>query len=74
MNDEYDNSDEGLGVADVFYDLYEALLRMTFLEEYLLEDEVQLVDKMLALVYNHNPGWVDSLYDFDEDDLDGEED
>lgn len=67
--DEYDNSSEGLCVADLFFDLYQDLVRLCFAEKtgLLMEHETELVDKILTLVYNNNPDWMDFLVEMDDD-------
>ena len=68
---EYDNSDEGLVVADLFFDLYDDLVRICFAEKQwlLMQEEVELIDNILALVYNHNNNWMDFLVEsLDEED------
>jgi hypothetical protein len=68
---EYDNSDEGLVVADLFFDLYDDLVRICFAEKQglLMQEEVKLIDNILTLVYNHNNNWMDFLVEsLDEED------
>ena len=68
---EYDNSDEGLVVADLLFDLYDDLVRICFAEKQglLMQEEVKLIDNILTLVYNHNNNWMDFLVEsLDEED------
>ena len=68
---EYDNSGEGLAVADLFFDLYDDLVRICFAEKQglLMQEEVELIDNILTLVYDHNNNWMDFLVEsLDEED------
>jgi len=52
---------EGLDTADLYYDLYEIMIRLCLQEGegLLMDEESDFLESMLDAVHTHNPNWMD---------------